>query len=105
MNTLLCVLLSRYRYDLSVEEAAELARRAIYHATFRDGASGGVASGILLSRYLSLFVIHTHLCACANSPLLTHDLNVTDQFIMWDQMDGRSSLAMMWENFTTTTIQ
>ncbi|ONI30069.1 hypothetical protein PRUPE_1G229300 [Prunus persica] len=33
-----------YRYDMSVEEAAELARRAIYHATFRDGASGGVAS-------------------------------------------------------------
>ncbi|KAG5035730.1 hypothetical protein JHK87_010640 [Glycine soja] len=38
------VLDSGYRYDLSVEEAAELARRAIYHATFRDGASGGVAS-------------------------------------------------------------
>lgn len=37
----------RYREDLSVEEAAELARRAIYHATFRDGASGGVASGTL----------------------------------------------------------
>lgn len=36
---------------MSVEEAAELARRAIYHATFRDGASGGVASGIL--SYLS----------------------------------------------------
>ncbi|RXH85494.1 hypothetical protein DVH24_009315 [Malus domestica] len=35
---------ARYRYDMSVEEAAELARRAIYHATFRDGASGGVAS-------------------------------------------------------------
>lgn len=35
----------RYRYDMPVEEAAELARRAIYHATFRDGASGGVASG------------------------------------------------------------
>ncbi|EXC06139.1 Proteasome subunit beta type-5 [Morus notabilis] len=33
-----------YRYDMSVHEAAELARRAIYHATFRDGASGGVAS-------------------------------------------------------------
>jgi len=32
---------------MSVEEASELARRAIYHATFRDGASGGVASGIL----------------------------------------------------------
>ncbi|XP_022846480.1 proteasome subunit beta type-5-A-like [Olea europaea var. sylvestris] len=38
------VLDSGYRYDMSVEEAAELARRAIYHATFRDGASGGVAS-------------------------------------------------------------
>ncbi|KAI4343629.1 hypothetical protein L6164_010957 [Bauhinia variegata] len=38
------VLDSGYRHDLSVEEAAELARRAIYHATFRDGASGGVAS-------------------------------------------------------------
>ncbi|XP_030467902.1 proteasome subunit beta type-5-B [Syzygium oleosum] len=38
------VLDSGYHYDMSVEEAAELARRAIYHATFRDGASGGVAS-------------------------------------------------------------
>lgn len=44
----LLLYLSRYRFDLSVEEAAELARRAIYHATFRDGASGGVASGMLL---------------------------------------------------------
>jgi 20S proteasome alpha/beta subunit len=32
---------------MSIEEAAELGRRAIYHATFRDGASGGVASGTL----------------------------------------------------------
>ncbi|AES72343.1 putative proteasome endopeptidase complex [Medicago truncatula] len=38
------VLDSGYKYDMSVEEASELARRAIYHATFRDGASGGVAS-------------------------------------------------------------
>ncbi|XVF02722.1 hypothetical protein REPUB_Repub04eG0198800 [Reevesia pubescens] len=38
------VLDNGYRYDMSIEEAAELARRAIYHATFRDGASGGVAS-------------------------------------------------------------
>lgn len=33
---------------MSIEEAAELARRSIYHATFRDGASGGVASGLFL---------------------------------------------------------
>ncbi|CAJ2672063.1 unnamed protein product [Trifolium pratense] len=38
------VLDSGYKYDMSIEEASELARRAIYHATFRDGASGGVAS-------------------------------------------------------------
>ncbi|KAL4599118.1 hypothetical protein ACB092_11G104200 [Castanea dentata] len=29
---------------MSIEEAAELGRRSIYQATFRDGASGGVAS-------------------------------------------------------------
>ncbi|KAJ3694376.1 hypothetical protein LUZ60_009856 [Juncus effusus] len=38
------VLDNGYRADMSVEEAHELARRAIYHATFRDGASGGVVS-------------------------------------------------------------
>lgn len=31
---------------MTVEEASELARRAIYHATYRDGASGGVVSGM-----------------------------------------------------------
>ncbi|XBI35493.1 hypothetical protein VPH35_121169 [Triticum aestivum] len=35
-----------YKFNMSVEEAAELARRAIYHATFRDGASGGCVSGM-----------------------------------------------------------
>ncbi|CAH2038010.1 unnamed protein product, partial [Thlaspi arvense] len=38
------VLDSGYKFEMSVEEASELARRSIYHATFRDGASGGVAS-------------------------------------------------------------
>lgn len=33
------------RWDLSVEEAVELGQRAIYHATFRDAASGGTVSG------------------------------------------------------------
>ncbi|GJN04197.1 hypothetical protein PR202_ga21722 [Eleusine coracana subsp. coracana] len=33
-----------YRFKMSIEEAGELARRAIYHATFRDGASGGCVS-------------------------------------------------------------
>jgi hypothetical protein len=35
-----------YKFNMSIEEAAELARSAIYEATHRDGASGGVVSGI-----------------------------------------------------------
>jgi 20S proteasome subunit beta 5 len=34
-----------YSWDLSVEDAVELGRRSIYHATFRDAASGGTVSG------------------------------------------------------------
>lgn len=36
------VLDSGYKHGLTVEEAVELGRRSIYHATHRDGASGGV---------------------------------------------------------------
>jgi len=36
------VLDAGYKYDLTDEEAYDLGRRAIYHATFRDAASGGV---------------------------------------------------------------
>lgn len=36
------VLDSGYKWDLSVDDAVELGRRSIYHATHRDGASGGV---------------------------------------------------------------
>lgn len=38
------VLDSGYKWDMSVDEAVELGRRAIYHATFRDCASGGTVS-------------------------------------------------------------
>lgn len=41
----LLVVFCRFNWDMSIDEAVELARRSIYHATFRDGASGGVASG------------------------------------------------------------
>lgn len=64
---------ARYRYDMSVEEAAELARRAIYHATFRDGASGGVASGnpFVPPSSLSRYSVYIYL-----SPMHIHDLTV-----------------------------
>eukprot|EP00271_Cylindrocystis_brebissonii_P013232 TRINITY_DN32924_c0_g1_i1.p1 TRINITY_DN32924_c0_g1~~TRINITY_DN32924_c0_g1_i1.p1 ORF type:complete len:263 (+),score=46.65 TRINITY_DN32924_c0_g1_i1:153-941(+) len=38
------VLDTGYDYNLSQEDACELGRRAIYHATFRDGSSGGTVS-------------------------------------------------------------
>lgn len=66
---------------MSVEEAAELARRAIYHATFRDGASGGVASGTLpfspiepaTSTYRFLYLFMTFCCYPWSPALDTHD--------------------------------
>jgi len=36
------VLDSGYRWDMSVEEACELGRRSVYHATHRDAYSGGI---------------------------------------------------------------
>ncbi|KAJ2779670.1 Proteasome subunit beta type-5 [Coemansia javaensis] len=36
------VLDAHYRYDMSVDEAKDLARKAIYHATHRDAYSGGI---------------------------------------------------------------
>jgi len=42
------VLDTGYRYDMSVEEACELGRRAIHHATHRDAASGGTVQVYLV---------------------------------------------------------
>lgn len=33
-----------YKWDMSVEDAIELGKRSIYHATFRDAVSGGTVS-------------------------------------------------------------
>ena len=33
-----------YKWELSVEDAVELGRRSIFHATFRDAVSGGTVS-------------------------------------------------------------
>lgn len=42
----MCVVLySHYRPDLTVEEAIELGKRAIVHATHRDAYSGGINNG------------------------------------------------------------
>jgi len=36
------VLDNEWKYDMTIEEAKELGRKAIYHATYRDAGSGGV---------------------------------------------------------------
>lgn len=36
---------SEYKYDMEDEEAFDLGRRAVYHATYRDIASGGNIRG------------------------------------------------------------
>jgi len=38
------ILDSGYRYDMDVEEACELGRRSVYHATHRDAYSGGIVN-------------------------------------------------------------
>jgi hypothetical protein len=99
---------ARYRFDMSIEEAAELGRRAIYHATFRDGASGGVASGT--PPPLSSLSSHLFACACLCTCMLSwanlwFQFVLCKQFIMWEQMDGPNYLAMMSQSSTTNTIQ
>ena len=42
-----------YKFDLNDEEAYDLGRRSIYHATHRDAASGGIVRGEL---FLTCFV-------------------------------------------------
>jgi len=42
------VLDSGYRYDLSIQEATELGRRSIFHATHRDAYSGGYINVYLI---------------------------------------------------------
>lgn len=51
------VLDTGYREDLTVEEAIDLGARAIYHATHRDGASGGINN---LFRMTKDGYVHVH---------------------------------------------
>lgn len=46
--------------DMSVDEAVELARRSIFHATHRDAASGGVVSGKFNSTGLAPISMNRH---------------------------------------------
>ena len=45
LNCIVTMFCSHYRYDLTVEEAIELGKRAITHAAHRDAMSGGMNNG------------------------------------------------------------
>ena len=51
-----------YKFDLNDEEAYDLGRRSIYHATHRDAASGGIVRGeLLLICFIAIgFSVCTH---------------------------------------------
>ena len=50
-----------YSYDLSVEDAKELGMKSIYHATYRDAASGGFVNckftKLVIQRNKTLFSV------------------------------------------------
>lgn len=49
---------SGYKWELTDEEAYDLGRRAIYHATYRDAYSGGIVRGKVkqLSTYYLIYI-------------------------------------------------
>lgn len=71
--------------DLSVDEAIELGRRAIYHATFRDCASGGTVSGELA------------LAGTLHSPQWTYCQQEFAQL-------SRSGNSTPWDSMLTSTL-
>lgn len=65
---------SGYKWDLSVEEARELGKRAIYHATFRDSYSGGVVNCKYTHTYLYICIIHTYLSLSLSLYILVYHI-------------------------------
>lgn len=73
-----------YNWDLSVEDAIELGQRAIYHATFRDAASGGCVSGMSFCCLILKRKFH----AFGKGITLTIIIECM-QYIMSPKMDGK----------------
>ena len=59
-----------YRYDLSVDEAIELGRKAIFHATHRDAYSGGSVNLYLIGPQGWTFIGNENVAAAVSGLLL-----------------------------------
>ncbi len=62
-----------YKWDLSVEEACDLGRRAIYHATHRDAYSGGQVN----RKFVCVCVCVCWECVLQVSPLLSNSFSLS----------------------------
>jgi hypothetical protein len=63
-----------YSYDLSVEDALELGRRAIFHATHRDAYSGGTINGTISQSSRGRGAqeeVRLHLVLCGHTQFIT----------------------------------
>lgn len=100
-----------YKYDMSIDEACELGRRSIYHATFRDAMSGGRVSGAPL-RLVQGCAARPHIASASHSS----DANVPChstltplvalcQYTMSTKMAGPRSAWTTARSFTGSTTR
>lgn len=85
------VLDSGYRKDLNDEEAYELGRRAIYHATHRDASSGGIIRG------------RFNLSSDIGMAILTIFCFVLFKYTMSRKLDGSKFQRKTAQSFTINT--
>lgn len=74
------VLDNYYRYDLTLDEAIDLGKRAIYHATHRDAASGGINN-----------LYHV----TENGWVKIHSMDVNDMHYEFEEEKKEASAALM----------
>ena len=103
------VLDNYYRPDLTYEEAIELGKRAILHATHRDAYSGGVNNGgwsyHCQMESSHLLISSSHLLISFLTPHPSPPpLPLLSQFTMWARMVGRRSGPRIRMKCSTTTI-
>jgi len=80
------VLDTKRRMDMTVKEAVELGKQAIYHATHRDAGSGG---------YCRVYHIH------ADGWTKVHDgLDVNE--LHWNEYGGKNKIALDVEDLSIT---
>lgn len=89
------VLDSGYRWDLTNDEAYDLGRRSIYHATYRDIASGGMIRGNLLVVLKSFIVNYFHTLILQNFSAVYH---VTEKGWTSISLDDANDLHYKYED-------